>query len=314
MSDGEKRPVTSRWLFALFVAVVLAACLVYWALHRDEVSTLGTPKDACNPCLPREIPGKDQVANGQEMPPTVREDTVGKGLFFFDGRFIDPPYVVSIVGTAVRINNILIYATENHTVNASHATECKDPIPINEKTAISDWIKSGSLTNRVRTIHAEFGPEDAEREILAYLRSLPFLEKVERDPKNRWRFQLIGKSGDTTIIGTMPREKMEKLSAEDQEKESRVTLERVRAHYLRRFQNGNCILRFSTGFESGFGPGKVAGEFSRIIQLLRDPQTPPRVSEDALYRLGLNRDAAKTFASSFSASPQLEKELGKYGK
>jgi len=172
---GMKRTIQAFCLASLMVLLIAIGVLTVWADERGRSeSTPGTAEKAT---------------------PDVSENVVGEpivsGFVFIDGRYIEPPYVISRKGYSVLINDILV---EENLVSPTRTpvvglrlVDVMIPEGIDENSDMSDAIVRDYLYKKRAYIQLHSSQEERFALISKSYRDLPCVEKVDSEGQDSIR-------------------------------------------------------------------------------------------------------------------------------
>lgn len=155
-------------------------------------------------------------------------------VFFFGGRYIDTPYVVSRKGLGIFVNDVQVDILE---WPSRYYRQEKPAVP-------SKWTKSTPLGESAawriemfRWCHSQFPPDEALHRVMAEYRRLPFIASVKHEPEGTWGMPIIKlttHNGTTHEVNLMAPEKRDTRVLTDKqviaELEQRV--QKLRNHLL----------------------------------------------------------------------------------
>lgn len=253
--------------------------------------------------LPRNDPERpnDSSAQNTSLP-------VDNGFFFICGKFVDPPYVLSIVNRKVLVNGTVVFHAPSRSQRLAVPTECP-PIPnsLTANSTLDQWIETRHAPRMKLFLESQYSPSEARRLFLEYLRSLPFMESVEEDPVGGWSFVLLSKSGRKLPVSYESRGK----ATCDQDDR----LARELAGWRDRFEKGGCVFLSENGGEVSFLAKFRRGDLSRLAQLMRRADASLKEKIQFLTEVfSMDRRTAEKFVGTFDASGELERRIGLIGQ
>jgi hypothetical protein len=242
--------------------------------------------------------------------------TVDDGFFFHDGQYIDPPYTMTIRGDTLSINGVVVSVCRTTPVPEWAKGAPKPPPPagsFSQDMDVSAWLSAGHCGQLSRYMYATKPTKEATQEILAYLRSLPFVLRVEEPPGVSSKFELHCRGGKSVLIGTFP----PCCEPRTEEIDSQEVLRRRAESYGSRFQQGHVTILFTkAGGELGCGSPKIRPDFAKLIALMCRGDLTAEEKVDRIVASGyldMSRSVAIQFVCTFSASSELERRLARYG-
>ena len=237
---------------------------------------------------------------------------ISRGFVFWNGSYIEPPYVISRIGLALHINGVELEKSPPWPPYDYRVGE--DP-GMPDVTASSTWENMEDADDprdvhwrrKLRYAYQTYGPEEARTVMIEYLRQLPFVASAEpeseaspvivvREVSGRERLVDIGE----IEIGP-PLTKEEMIALVDQKK----------SHLEERLLKGDCYLFFGGGSYISFGESKAARILPDAITILRSGVTyeEKRVKLEELGILPRETDAFYELIDNFEASSSLDDRL-----
>ena len=239
-------------------------------------------------------------------------NSVNSGFVFFDGRYIDPPYIVSRQGLEVFINDVTVKKWSQWPLPDYSIKEDPGlPEGLTEKNSMDD-IRRGHAARKFRYLHQHFPEDVAMKKMAEYYRQLPFVESVAPERLGDFGDLVVKmKNGDVELIDVrrLPPDSVSAgwLTAQD----VLNTLERCRRRFENRLKKGDCFFFFSNGGELSFGKMKVSKDLRLIVAILRSKRSHDE-KVALLERLSVLPPKTVAFHSlvtNFRASGQIEKQI-----
>jgi len=287
--------------FALLAYVLVSG----FALSCDPAEPTGATKAKAedDPAAAR-MAGEIKEYGVQEGKP------IDAGFVFFDGRYIEAPYVVARKGLCVFINETLVFRHAGPVAVLPGDVDPQLPPDLTKDTSIYDKSFTDYIRRKVAYVQKHFTREEEIKIMEQVYRGLPCVKEAHLDPEVPTILHITTFRGESDPIGLdPPRRKV------PQDKASILAqVEGVRKnHYEERLQKGDCFFLFDQGGHITFGAGTVAEKLLRITEILRS-QEPTDVKVKKLQQAGMPDLTSGSFAkliTHFSASSQLEDRLRK---
>lgn len=233
---------------------------------------------------------------------------VDKGFVFFDGQYLDAPYVVTRKGLAIFINDKMIVPPIPWPQKQRPSGDVDPQMPpeITRGTSLYDDVLTDYLDQKAAYFVRHYAPEE-ERDLMEQvLRSLPCFKEVELDPRDPHILRVTTFRGETcnfVLVSLRGR----KLKFDKESVLRRV--EGWHEYFEDGLREGDCYF-FSQGSWITLGGRKDAQQLAEIVKTLRSSR-PENVKFREVQRAGLPVDEEdfRNLVTNFSASRQLEKRL-----
>ncbi|MDK1031837.1 MAG: hypothetical protein QGD94_07520, partial [Planctomycetia bacterium] len=244
----------------------------------------------------------DKAASGQQTSNKEKEaeaevlkefgEKAGKpidsGFVFFDGRYLDAPYIVRRRGLKVFINDAVVFECSQWPL--PDLTAKKDPgFPegLTEKHSLEDlWTKEGPWkghsSRKYLYLHQHFPEDVAIKKLAEYYKSLPFVKSVTYHDRVSLRIEQKNGGGAVADVGAPTPGSVS--SGEFTKKDVLERLKRRRQRFEKHLKTWGCYFFFSNGQKLSLGPRKSANDLNLIVEILRSKK-PKKEKISLLQRL-----------------------------
>lgn len=240
---------------------------------------------------------------------TKSGEPIDSGFAFFDGHYIDAPYIVSRRGVAVFINDTMVEPPHEIPDQAALSGD-KDPaIPsvITRLTSQHDAATTDYLKRKVAYAHKHLSLTEERRYIEEAIRALPSTKTASLDPKDKNLLHVITYNGEEHPYYLLsPRRQSARTVADVVQQ-----LDGYCNHLETLLNKGACIFFSRTGSRTMLSSRDAAQQLARIVPILRsskpDDQKFLEIRASGLRQI--SPDNFPKIITQFSASPQLEARL-----
>ncbi|MBN1513078.1 MAG: hypothetical protein JXB13_13770 [Phycisphaerae bacterium] len=266
----------------------------------------------------------------RDRPSDLHEDELGvrvgepldSGFVFFDGRYLEPPYVVSRRGMAVFINDAMVQPPF-----LSWPLPVEDPIlgasdpPIPDGLARTTSPFDPTVLEYVRQKAEHLGKSLGHNEAIAAMaeayRSLPCVESARVDDVDSEIVVVNWRDGTSQNVRIFPptgrRIRWDKPTLIEH-------LDERCRYWEMRLGKGDVYFFSSEGGPYTGGPSFVEQTFPRILSILRSSESESdkitglssKEQIEGTPRIGMPRDIAARLVRTFSAPPQLEQRVARH--
>jgi len=233
---------------------------------------------------------------------------VAKGFVFYDGQYLDAPYVVQRKGLAVFLSNKMIIRPLRWPVTVFPGDiDPTMPVEINSETSIFDEVVSEYLHQKHAYLR-KHKTQDEERRIMEEVfRSLPFIVEARIDKEKSHILHVTtteGVSFAQSLISMRGRQvKWDKESV-------RERVEKQHQHFNNALHKGACYFFSRKGGRTRLSTNSVRNKLPLLIEMLRSGKPEDQIKQE-IRQLGINlgNERLVELLNNFSASPQLEAQL-----
>lgn len=241
-----------------------------------------------------------------------KAEAIEKGFVFWNGSYLEPPYVFSCHGLALYLNDVeLVKAPEwppyDYRVNV-------DP-GIPDVTEESTWediennvdSRDAHWRRKVRYLYQHYPAEEAKKLIITYFRSLPFMKSVEPESENSSLLVICENSGHKRLVDVG---KME-IGPPPTWEEMVALLDQRKSFLEERLLKGDCYFFFEGGSYITFGERKAARILPEAVRILRS-MVSFEEKRRRLVELEILPKASKTFdglITGFQADRSLDQRI-----
>jgi hypothetical protein len=234
---------------------------------------------------------------------------IDAGFVFFDGRYIEAPYVVARKGLCVYINETLVFRHAGPVAVFPGDVDPQLPPDLTQDTSFYDKSFSDYMRQKVAYVQKHFKREEEIKIMEQVYRGLPCVTEAHLDAEVPTILHITTFRGESIPIGLDP----PRRKAPQDKASVLAQVEGVRKNYEERLHKGDCFFLFDAGGRISFGAARVAQCLPRIAEILRS-QAPTDVKVKKLQQEGMPDLKSGSFAkliTSFSASSQLDERLRK---
>ena len=236
-------------------------------------------------------------------------ESINRGFVFFNGRYIDAPYVVTRKGLGIFVNDKMVEPPPRVWPPPEWPSGDADPeMPpeITRETSLYDDVARNYARQKRAYVQKHYTREE-ERDIMEdFYRNLPFVKEARLSDDRRILHI-------TTFRGEESPLRLVHLRRRPLDKGGVLRgVEVLRKSMERGLQRGRCYFLFSRGGPIIWPGSSVISELPRVVRILRSEKS----AEDKLEELqgtGFFSPGAKSrlliMAENFHASEQLEKRL-----
>ena len=255
--------------FKAFRVTCVLASLVFnvaWMAMPVSCNAEETPKppqsrDATPPSGPVSFSPKQDKAMLKEYGITTGKP-IDSGFVFFDGKYIEAPYVVSRRGGEVYINEQLVCRTagDDRPPLMAHPENATLPAGIDKNTSLYDERMGEYFRNRRAAVQAVHTPAEEAKIMEAEFRKLPFVKEARLDDKDPGILHITTYRGETSNeCLAVPRRRMPR------DTKSRYEQAEVWRQFLEKgLRDGVCDFLFSRGGLVTFANAKK--DLPRIVR------------------------------------------------
>jgi hypothetical protein len=140
----------------------------------------------------RESVAEEQLASNACTSPVVAngDRVIHSGYIFIDGRYEEPPYVLSIEGLSITLNGNVVHCIKRRATKkdamSSRAIDPEFPAWVSSDTSLEDIMsrsngKRSIVYDKWDYLRQKYPPREAIEEMLEYLRSLPCIAAAETE-------------------------------------------------------------------------------------------------------------------------------------
>jgi hypothetical protein len=234
---------------------------------------------------------------------------IQSGFVFFDGQYINAPYVVSRQGVAIFINDTMVEPPRALPDEATASGETDPPVPLTagKQTSQYDAATVDYLKRKVAYAHKNLS-SDQEREFMEKaIRSLPSTKTASLDPQDRNVLHVTTHNGEEHPYYLLtPRRRGARNSADVVQQ-----LDQYCDHLETLLKRGAGLFFQADGSRTMLSSRDAAHRLSRIARVLRsDKPVDQKFAE--VQAAGLPQVTPESFPSivtHFAASTQLEARL-----
>lgn len=244
-------------------------------------------------------------------------EPIHSGFIFFDGRYIDAPYVVSRRGLEVFINDVMVGKWRQWPLPDIIVKEDPGlPRGLTKDSTFDDLDDknnpyNGYRARKYRYLHQHFPPEIAIKKIADYYASLPFVRRVTFEDSVTIIVETV--RGEKRGIDIGPPTPGSLSSGQVTKEEILKRLEETRGNFERRLKKGSCIFLVSKGGGVSFGKMRACENLPLAIEILRSSR-PDSEKISLLQKLsvipkGCEEGDFCKIVTNFKASHQLEDRI-----
>lgn len=262
-------------------------------------------------------------------PPGLRASGVqeiDRGFLFWEGRYVEAPYVVERQGLAVHISGIPVTLPLAWPPERTYYFDHDPGLPegIERDTSLEDALgvrePGGILFDTAKQwyLFTHESYEDAYAQMTEYYRSLACVKSMYRDDNGIWVLESYRGERRRIAFGGSRMRLANALygpggTGLPTREEYVQRVEDRRARFQDRLRKGDCLLLFEGEVEISFGERRAASLLPEVVAVMRSPALSSEEKMEELFSLGLipraNRKLCQKLVSNWEASRQLEGRL-----
>jgi hypothetical protein len=235
---------------------------------------------------------------------------IDSGYVFFEGEYIEAPYRVDRVGTAIFINDTTIEKPDIWPKQIYDGNEDVEmPKEINQYTSIYDPIFKEFSLKKAAYLRKTMSP-DKEKEIMeAMWRKLPFVVSAKLDGNDPSILHITTTSGETIPISLVSfRRQIPDASKEGLTEK----LNQTRKSYEDMLERGTCYFFFNRGGHIRFSEGSAEEKLTNIITISKSAASLEERTEQLKNLIhDTENERAQKILKNFRVTPQLEERIHK---
>lgn len=294
---------------SVYVAIILAGCVVRagtaFAKPSFQTAAGSVVAPSSTSSMPAHNLSADVHGGGGQEGHAVDARTIKAGFVFMDGQYIDAPYVLTVKGGDVCVNDIVVdryYLVPQ--ARPVPETDPQLPASIVKETSLHDPVLGAYLADKRAYVRAH-KPEQEAQAMEDVLRSLPLTKEARRTGIGR--LEIVTHSGEKATIALMPPRRPYTTKSESERAEE------AKLHYETGLLEGRCYFFSSKGgMRMVMSHSSVVSTLPHVVAVLRsgrsDDEKIQAVNEAGLGFVRKGTEGEK-LVTQFSASPQLEKRL-----
>jgi len=233
------------------------------------------------------------------------------GFVFYEGEYLDIPYIVSRKGVAIFINEKMIEAPMQWPVEPHPSGDINPDIPceITKETSLYDEIFKRYIRDKVAYIQKHHTPEEERKIMERVYRNMPFIKEAKLDPKYPDILMVTTYKGEVDPLGLcQPRRKGPDFS----KKENILKhLEAQRSYYVKNLSRGDVLFLSSKGGRMVIGQNKKEYllPLVRILRSRMSNEDKFKAIKKTKWHSHISMENFGEVVTNFQASEQLEKRL-----
>ncbi len=262
----------------------------------------------------------------------VTVEPIKTGFVFFDGKYIDAPYIVESKDLAVYINGIQITKRLQWPVVNQYAFDHDPGLPpnINKYTTFEEATKLTEPTRGVLYLAAKqwylfthFNYDEAYEKTIEYIKSFPNVKNLSKDKDGFWVLESYSGEKRRIAFGGPRMQRVNEIwgpngSGPPNREEFEQYVNKLALRYKMRLKKGDLFLIFSDFTEISFGKKRAAFLLQEMLNILKNNKLSMDKKLEKLISVGFipghHKKLCNLFIKNFKTSQKLENRISEVRK